>query len=184
MSACVMPLNALDVDLVEGDARAEGEARQQGELVRGVEAADVEGGIGLGVALGLGFLQDVAERAMLFQHLRQDVIAGAVEDAVDAADLVGGQRFPHGLDDRDAAGHRRLEVQGDAVFLGQTRQLGAVLCQQRLVGGDDMLARAQRGLDGGFCRAVVAADQFDEDVDGWIGREPVGRHRTRSCLPG
>ena len=37
-----------------------------------------------------------------------------------------------------------------------------------------MLARSQRGLDGGFCRAVVAADQLDEDVDGWICREPVG----------
>ena len=86
-------LDALDVDLVEGDARAEGEARQQGELVGGVEAADVEGGIGFGVALGLGLLQHVGERAVLLLHLRQDVIAGAVEDAVDAADLVGGQRL-------------------------------------------------------------------------------------------
>ena len=167
-------LDALDVDLVEGDAGAEGEARQQGELVGGVEAADVEGGIGLGVALRLRFLEDIGEGAMLFQHLRQDVVAGAVEDAVDAADLVGGQRFAHGLDDRDAAGDRRLEVERDAVLLGQPRQLGAVLGQQRLVGGDDVLAGAQRGLDGGFGRAVVAADQLDEDVDGRIGREPVG----------
>ena len=94
MSACVMLFDPLDVDLVEGHARAEGEARQQCQLVGGVEAADVEGGIGFGVALGLGFLEDVAERAMLFQHLREDVIAGAVEDAVDAADLIGGQALP------------------------------------------------------------------------------------------
>ena len=44
-------LDALDVDLVEGDAGAERQARQQRQLVRGVEAADVEGGVGFGVAL-------------------------------------------------------------------------------------------------------------------------------------
>ena len=81
------------MDLVERDARAEGEARQQGELVRGVEAADVEGRIGLGVALGLRLRQHVGERAVLALHLGQDVVAGAVEDAVDAAHLVGGERL-------------------------------------------------------------------------------------------
>ena len=162
-------LDALDMDLVEGDAGAEGQAGQQGELVRRVEPADVEGGIGFGIALGLGFLQDVAERAMLLEHLRQDVIAGAVEDAVDAADLVGGQQLAHGLDDRDAAGNRRFEIQGNAVLFRKARQLGAVFGQQRLVGGDDVLARPQRRLDRSFRRAVVSADQLDEDVDGWIG---------------
>ena len=89
MSACVMRLDALDVDLVERHARAERQAGQQGELVGGVEAADVEGRVGLGVALGLRLREHVGERAMLLLHLRQDVVAGAVEDAVDAADLVG-----------------------------------------------------------------------------------------------
>ena len=62
-------LDALDVDLVEGDARAERQAGQQGELVGGVEAADVEGGIGLGVALGLRLRQHVGEGALLLLHL-------------------------------------------------------------------------------------------------------------------
>ena len=44
---------------------AEGEARQDGELVRGIEAADVEGRIGLGVAALLRLLQHVAEGAVL-----------------------------------------------------------------------------------------------------------------------
>jgi hypothetical protein len=44
-------LDAFDIDGVERSAGAEGERRQKGELMRGVEAADVEGGIGFGIAL-------------------------------------------------------------------------------------------------------------------------------------
>ncbi len=135
-------LDALDVDLVEGDLGAEGEARQDGELVGGVEAADVEGRIGLGVAARLRLLQHLVEGAVLVLHGGEDVIAGAVEDAVDAAHLVGAERLPQRLDDGDAAGDRRLEVQGDAVLLGELGERHAVLGEQRLVGGHDVLARA------------------------------------------
>ena len=165
-------LDALDVDFVERDAGREGEAGQQGELVRGVEAADVEGRIGFRVTLRLRFLQDVGEGALLALHLGQDVIAGAVQDAVDALDLVGAERLAQGLDDRDAAGDGRFEVEGDAVLLGALRKIEAVLGEQRLVGGDDVLAGIERRLDGGFGDAAVAAHQLDEDVD----RGVLGEH--------
>ena len=181
MSACADRLDALHVHLVEGDARAEGQAGQQGELVGGVEAADVEGGVGLGIALGLRLLQHVGEGAVLLLHLRQDVVAGAVEDAVDAPDLVAGQRLAQRLDDGDAAGHRRLEVEGDAVLLGQLGELGAVLGEQRLVGGDDVLAGRQRRLHRALGGPVLAADQLDEDVDRGVGGEPRRRRRTTRC---
>ncbi len=42
--------DALDRDLGEVDPRAEGERRQDAELVRGIDAVDVEAGIGLGKA--------------------------------------------------------------------------------------------------------------------------------------
>ena len=64
MSACGDRLDALDVDLVEGDLRAEGERGQQRQLVGGVEAADVEARVGLGVALGLRLLQHLGEGAL------------------------------------------------------------------------------------------------------------------------
>ena len=143
MSACGDGLDAFDVDLVERDVGAEGEAGQQGQLVGGIEAADVERRIGFGVALGLRLLQHVGERAALLLHRGQDVIAGAVEDAVDARDLVADQRLAQRLDDRDAAGDRRLEIQRDAVLLGERGELDAVLGEQRLVGGHDVLAGAR-----------------------------------------
>ena len=80
-------LDALHVDLLEVELGAEGEARQDRELVRGIEAADVEGRIGLGIAQLLRLLQHIAERAVLVGHGREDEIAGAVEDAVDAPHL-------------------------------------------------------------------------------------------------
>src|SRR3546814_11162778 len=39
-------------------------------------------------------------------HAGQDVVAGAVEDAVDAVDAVGGEAPAQALDDGTAAGHR------------------------------------------------------------------------------
>ena len=55
------------------------------ELVRGVEAADVESGIGLGIAERLRFLQHIGEAPPLVGHLGEDVVAGAVENAEDLA---------------------------------------------------------------------------------------------------
>ena len=60
------------------------------------------------------------------------------------------------------------------LLLGQPRQRRAVVGEQRLVGGDHMLAGLHRGLDRGLGRIALAAHQFDEDVDGRIGRQRHG----------
>ncbi len=53
--------NAFDIDRVGIDLGAEGEARQDRELLRGVVAVDVEGRIGLGIAEPLRLAQTVVE---------------------------------------------------------------------------------------------------------------------------
>ena len=45
------------------------------------------------------------------------------------------------------------------------------MSEQRLVGGDDVLAGTERGFDGLFRHAALAAHQFDEHVDAGIGRQ-------------
>ena len=55
--------DALDVDRVGVDLGAEGEARQDGELVGGVEALDVEGRIGLRIAEALRVREAVVRRS-------------------------------------------------------------------------------------------------------------------------
>ena len=104
-------------------------------------------GVGLGVAELLRLGQHLGELAAALAHHREDVVAGAVEDAGDAGDAVAGQALAQRLDDRDAAGHRRLEGQRHAGALGRRGQLGAVHRQQRLVGGHHRLAGRQRRLD-------------------------------------
>jgi hypothetical protein len=101
--------DALDVGLVELHRDAERDGAHDGRLVRRVDAFDVEGRVGLGVAQALGFLQHHVEVEALVAHLGQDEVGGAVDDAGDPLDAVGGEAFAQRLDDRDAAGHRRLE---------------------------------------------------------------------------
>ena len=69
------------------------------------------------------------------------------------------------LDDRNAAGDRRLVVEQHALLLGDLGKRHAMLGKQRLVGGHDMAAGVERGTHAGTRRALVAAHQFDEDVD-------------------
>ena len=147
------------------DAAAEGERGENGQFVGGVEAADVEGRVGLGIAQALRFGEAELERHPFGLHARQDVVAGAVENAADARDRIARQPFAQGLDDRHAAADRRFIGERDAAALGQLRQFDAMRRQHRLVRGDDMQPASERGfhrLEGG---TVGAADQFHEKID-------------------
>ena len=53
--------DAFDIDRALRDLGAEGEARQNGKLLRGVMAIDVERRVGLGIAQPLGVLQAFGE---------------------------------------------------------------------------------------------------------------------------
>ncbi len=101
---------------------AEGDLRQDGQLVGGVGAVDVEGRVGLGVAAPLGLGQRLGVALALLGHARQDEVAGAVEDALQRQDLVGGQALGQGGDDRHAAGDAGLEGDGPAVTRGRRRR--------------------------------------------------------------
>ncbi len=166
--------DALDEHRLRIDLGAEGDAREDRELLGGVEALDVEGRIGLGIAEALGILETVGERQLLLLHAGEDVVAGAVEDAVDAREGIAGEPLAQRLHDRDRAADRRLEIERDAVLLGERRELEAVLGEQRLVGGDDRFASRQRGLDRALRRIALPAHQLDEDVDLGVGCERDG----------
>src|SRR3546814_847313 len=80
--------DALEIDLVGGDPAAEGERRQDGQLVGGVIALDVETRIRFRIAEALRLLQAVFEGQPLLFHPRQDVVAGACQYPVDSCPLV------------------------------------------------------------------------------------------------
>ena len=62
--------DAFDVNGLRVDLRAEGEAREDGELVGGVEAADVEGRIGLRVAEPLRIRQAASAKSRPSSSIR------------------------------------------------------------------------------------------------------------------
>ena len=139
--------------------------------MRRVEAADIEGRVCLGIALRLRVFQHVGKASALGQHQGEDVVAGAVEDAVDAADGVALQALADRLDHGNAAGHSTFEIQRHAMLLGKRRERRPVMGEQRLVGGDHMLPGTEGGLDRVLGDALLAADQLDEGVDLGIAGE-------------
>ncbi len=170
--------DALGVDVLEVDERAERERDQDLELVGRVEAFDVERGIGLGVSLRLGVLEDHREVEALVGHLGQDVVRRPVHDAEHRQDPVRDQPFLDRADQRDAAGHRRLERERHAAPARLVVELGAVVGEQRLVGGDHVLAGGERLQDEGP-RRLEPADQLDHDMDRRIVENPRGVRRHR-----
>ena len=70
---------------------------------------------------------------------------------------------PQHADDRHDAGDRRLEAQLHAVLARARPQLLAVLAEQLLVGGHDVLAGAHRAQHV-VARGLDAADHLDDQV--------------------
>src|SRR5690606_2997261 len=167
--------NAFGVGLIELQRDAEGDGRQNGQLVGGVDAFHVEGRVGLGVAQCLGFLEHVLKGTTFLAHLGEDEIAGAVDDASQPVDAVGGQAFADRLDHRDATGHGGFVGDNHAFLAGAGEDLVAVHGDQCLVGGDHVLAMLD-GLEHQFLGDGVATDQLDDHVDLGVGdqREDVG----------
>ena len=131
--------------------------------MRGVEAVDVEGRVRLGVAELLGVGEYLVERLALVLHAREDVVARAVEDAVDLEDLVAGEAFAEAADDRNAATHGRAEVDVHAVLLRRVEDLLAVFREELLVGGHHGLAGVERRQDE-RARDARAANRLHDDA--------------------
>ena len=133
-----------------------------------IEPFDIERRIRLGIAESLRILEAFGERDRLVGHAGQDVIAGAVHDAVDAGDTRRAEPFAQRLDHRYAAGDGRLETKLHPRILSKTGQCHPMPRQQCLVGGHHRASGFERRPHRSVSRTVLAPDQFDEQVN--IGR--------------
>ena len=129
------------------DMLAEREGGEDTDLAACVMTLDVRLGIAFRIAQLLCELERFIKAHTLMDHLGEDEVSGAVEDARDLADVVRDQTLVDRTDDRDAAADSRLKHEV-GVLLGRNRQqLRAVGGDQLFVGGDDALAVAQTFLD-------------------------------------
>ena len=154
--------------LVKLHWNAKTNSRHDGGLVCGVHAFDVKGRVGFGIAQALRFFQRHAKVQSFVAHFRQDKVGGAVDDARNPFDLVGRQAFTQAFDDGNAACHGGLKHYHHAFVVCCLKNLGAVHGQQRFVGCHHVFARSNR-LHHQRLGNAVTADQFDDDVDLWIG---------------
>jgi hypothetical protein len=104
-----------------------------------------------------------------------------VDDAGQREHAVGDEAFLHRADQRDAAGHGGLEPERHAAPARLVVELGAVVGEQGLVGGDHVLAGGERFQDE-RARRLQAAHQLDHDVNGRIG-DHLGRRRSPWAAP-
>ena len=167
------PGDALGVGLLEFERNAEGDGRQNRELVCGIDAFHVKRRIGLGITQSLRFLQRVGEVRALVAHLRENEIARAVDDAGQPFDAIAREPFAHRLDDGNTAGHRGFERHHHAFFLRLGENFVAMHGDQSLVRGNHMFAVGD-GLEHQGTRRFVTADQFDHHLD--LG---IAHHRMR-----
>ena len=165
--------DAFDIGLVKLHRNAKRNGAHQCELVRGVHAFNVKGRVGFGVTQALRIFQHHVKVQALVAHLAQDEVGGAVDDAGDPLDAVGGQAFAQRLDDGDATGHGRFKRHHHALGGRCGKDLGAVHGQQRLVGGDHMLARGN-GFQHQLLGQRVATNQLDHDVDVGVADDLAG----------
>jgi len=146
--------------------------------VGAVGTVDIQCRVGFGIALFLRLRKRLAEVQVVLCHVGQDVVACAVEYAVDRVDTVGRQSRSQREHYRNAAGAARLK--GDAFFRLARRgeQLGAMLGKQGLVGGNDVFAGGKH-LQQQIFGDRGAAYKLHGDIDGVVIKEPakvVGEH--------
>ena len=148
-------------------AHAEGDVGRQDDLVPGVDAFHVGGGVGLCVAQSLRFLQSLAVVQAQTGHGVENVVAGAVHDAAHHGDLLDAANALQLAQPADAAADSSGAAECHALFLGQGQQLVIESGDQRLVGSDNVLAGFDAGTDE-LISGVQTAHCFHHGVDGVI----------------
>src|ERR1700690_795801 len=147
---------------------AQSSAGENSEFSPRVEAVNIFGRISFRKTELLRFLQRVCKRNSGAFNSRQDVIAGAVENAAELDQFVARETFLQAGDHRDTSRNRRAECNVCAVLASEADEFGAVARNELLVGGDDRLSGLQCAAYP-IASGIEATDQFDDDVS--VGRE-------------
>jgi hypothetical protein len=181
--------DALDENVRRRDLLAERQGRQQHQFRTRVEAVDIRAGIRFGVPEPLRFGDQVLHGIAALLHLREDVVAGAVEDAVQGRDAVARDSLAQDRMNRDAAADARFHRDVDARLNGPVPDLRTARRHDLLIRGDYGFPVFDGRVDD-LRRDPAPAHEFDNDLD--VGAlhdlAPVRRAgdiaKARGDLPG
>ena len=158
-------------DRIEIKCGAKGEAGQDRQLMRRINAIDIESWVCFGISQSLGIGEHIGKVTAMGLHFREDIVAGAVEDSIDRGDGIGGGPFAQALDDRNAASDCRFIFERNARLLGSLGELHAVMRDHRLIGCDKGFSGANRIAGEAQRGAVRATNQFGNHVNIVTGGE-------------
>src|SRR4029077_20400417 len=140
-----MDINGPDVtDAVGGDfgnaqSPFKGHSSQDAELVARVLSIDVECGVRLGEARLLSFCQRFIKFDAPAFHLCEDVVGGAVQNAVHGTQTIARRGFMDNTQNGNTPSDTGFEPDGEVASGRQREEFVAVFGQQILVGGDHRL---------------------------------------------
>ena len=155
--------DAFHEDVGGRDLLAECQRRKQHELGARVKAIDIGAGVGLGVSQTLRLFQHRGKRHVALFHFGEDVVAGAVQDAVERLHAVARNALAQHRMNRDAAAHAGLHRQIDAGADGAIPDFGTASGHEFLVGSHHRLAMFDGRVEN-FRRYSSAAHQFGDDL--------------------
>ena len=114
-----------------------GHGAQQQQFGLGIATADIGCGVGFGVTFLLRFFERLGVGLAALFHLRQDIVAGTVNDAKNGLRLFRSKALAQRANDRNAAADASLEAQLPAVLFRCGPNFLAEPGQNRLVRGND-----------------------------------------------
>ena len=109
--------DAFDYKCASDAPRIRGQRSEDADFMHRIMAIDIERRLGFGITEALCFLSTPSIRALQF-HAGQNVIAGAVDDAVEVRDAVAHKAFAQRFDDGNAARHAGFIVKIGSGLLG------------------------------------------------------------------
>ena len=161
--------NASAPNLAGLDLQAEGDHAEQEQFGFGVAAIDVGCRIGFGVAFLLRLAQCLGVRFPALLHLRENIIAGAIDDAEHRFGLLDGETLAERTDYRNAAADARFEAQLASVTFCRRPNLFSIAGQDGFVGRYHRLAVTESAQNIiaklRQLRRRLEAQSFDDDID-------------------
>src|SRR6185312_2811367 len=134
--------DAFDGDVAFGHSNIKCQPGQDGELLSGVAAGDVEGWIGFGKTEALRFLESFGVAPAVAGHAREDGVAGAIDDSDEGVNSIGDQAAANSVNDRDPTAATGFKGNARVIFPGESKKIGAARGKQAFIGGDDGFSEA------------------------------------------
>src|SRR4029077_4508197 len=170
--------NAFHIDRALIDLGTKCKARQDGEFLRGIMTLNVEPGISLRIAKSLSLFQAFGEGHLVLLHPGKDVIAGAVENAINPLERIAGHAFSQSLDDRNGAAHCGFEIERNVFAFGNRRKLDAMAGEQCFVGSHHRFSGCQRRPARSRAEPTPASPAL------WAAPPPPPISSTKTSMPG